>query len=99
MLVGEQRGYHGDSHPGRPWQLKTPRQPGQQRDHYDVHGAGNGKRPGDAETFWHGKKSRRLVVLDVLAGVEHVEAADPERYSRAENQHARIERASDGNPR
>src|SRR5580692_2648079 len=41
----------------------------------------------------------RGVEVDILAGVENVEAADPKRYRRTENQDAPIERSSNRNPR
>ncbi len=56
------------------------------------------KRAGDAETLGHGKQAGRAVVFQVLAGVEHIEAADPQRHRGAQDQHARIERAGDGDP-
>ena len=39
-----------------------------------------------------------FVEFDVLAGVENVESADPERDGGAEDQHARVERATNGDP-
>ena len=44
-------------------------------------------------------QAQRAVVVDVLAGVEHVEAADPQRDRGAKDQHAQIESAGDGDPR
>jgi len=45
------------------------------------------------------KQAGLLVEIHVLAGVEHVKTADPERHGAAENQHAQIEMAGDGDPR
>src|SRR5271155_4492129 len=73
-------------------------QPDEERDHYQMHGAGDEEGAGYAEFFWDGVEAGGLVEFNVLAGVENVEAADPERYGGAEDQHARGERASDGDP-
>src|SRR5258708_19077350 len=56
------------------------------------------QRPGNPEFLRDGKKRRAPIVLNVLASVEHVKPADPQRYRRAKNQHARIEAARDGDP-
>src|ERR1700687_3683930 len=61
VLVGKQRGHHDDPHPGGPRQVETPRQPCEQSDHHDMHGAGNGERSSNAKALRDGKKSRRLV--------------------------------------
>ena len=39
------------------------------------------------------------IEIDILTGVEHVEAADPKCYGCREQQNAGIERAAHGNPR
>ena len=57
----------------------------------DVHHARNEQGIGDAEPLGNGKKARAPIEIHVLAGVEDVEAANPERDGGTENQHARIE--------
>ncbi len=99
MLVGQQGRDHGNSGPGRPCELKTERQPSQQSDHHDVHGARDHKRPSDAEFFRNGIQPGSLVEVHVLASVEHIEAADPERDRGAKDQHAPVERAANRDPR
>ena len=42
--------------------------------------------------------SRALIVLNILARVEHVESADPQRNRRAKNQYARIQPTRDCYP-
>src|SRR5216683_1077725 len=85
MFVSQQRRNNRDSRPRGPRQSETKREPREQRF-------------GDAEFLRHGKKPRAPVVLNILACIEHVEAADPQRDRRAENQHARIKPAGDGDP-
>ena len=53
---------------------------------------------GDAEVAGDGMKSGIVVELKILAGVENVEARDPERDSGGEKQDARVERAANGDP-
>src|ERR1700676_1543001 len=91
ILVGEKCSDPGGAHPGSPRQAEAPGEPRQQRDHEGVHGAGNLERSSDTETLWHRMQSGRFVVLNVLARVKHVEAADPKRYNSAEYQHACVE--------
>src|SRR5438445_408729 len=99
MFVSQQGCNNRDPRPRGPRQPETKRQPPEKRDHADVHPSRNQQRPGNAKFLRHGKKSRASVVLNILAGVEHVEATDPQRDRRAKNQHARVKPAGDGDPR
>src|ERR1700688_505712 len=53
----------------------------------------------DAETLRNGEEPGATVVVDILASVQNVKAPDPQGDRCAQNQRARIEAASDGNPR
>ena len=53
---------------------------------------------GDPEFLGHGEEPGALVVLNILARVEHVKSPDPQRNRRAQNEHAQIEAAGDGDP-
>src|SRR6202043_3387680 len=63
-----------------------------------MHNSGHEQRSSDAETLRDGEKSGAAVVVEVLARVQNVEAANPQSDRRAENQGARIEAAGDGDP-
>src|SRR4029077_13861239 len=71
----------------------------EQSDYADVHRARDQKRICDSESFWHGKQSGMLIKIHILASVENIESAHPERDGSAQNQHAQIEIAGDGDPR
>src|SRR5271156_2579258 len=63
-----------------------------------MHGARDEEGTGYAEFFWDGVEAGGSVEFDVLAGIEHVESAYPESDGGAEDQHARVERATNGDP-
>src|SRR6266849_7973624 len=98
MFVSQQRRDYRDSRPRRPRQSETECQPPEQTNHTDVHRARDQQRPGNPEFLRHREKSRALIVLNILARVEHVESADPQRNRRAKNEHARVEAARDRDP-
>ena len=98
MFVAQERGDHGNTRPRRPGQTKAECQPSKKHDHTDVHHPRDQQRLGNSEFLGHGEKPRALIVLDILARVEHVKPADPQRNRRAKDEHARIEAAGDGDP-
>src|ERR1700678_1734258 len=98
MLVSQQRRNQENSYPSRPRQLKTQREPGEQRNHYDVHAASNQQRARDSELLRNGIESCGLVELHILARIQNVEPADPKSDRRAENQHAPIKRTANRDP-
>src|ERR1700730_7394341 len=99
MFVGQQRGDYGDAGPRGPREGETRREGREQDDYADVHDAGDQESVGDAEALGNGKEAGAAIVIDVLAGVENIEAADPEGYGGAEKKHTGIEAAGDGDPR
>jgi len=78
--------------------MEAGRQPDQQRDHHDVHGAGDVQRGGYAETFWHGVESGSAIEIQVLAGVEDVEAGDPQRDGGAKGSACASRDGRNGDP-
>src|SRR6266478_831511 len=95
MFVSKQRGNNRDACPCGPRQAEAERQPTEKRDNANVHHACDQQRVGNTEALRNGIQAGALVVFQVLARVEHVEAANPQRDRSAENQHARIEPTSD----
>src|SRR5690242_12528825 len=63
-----------------------------------MHGARNEQRIGDAEAIWNRIQAGTTVVVDVLAGVKHIKAANPESDRGTKKQHAAIERAGYSDP-
>src|SRR6266852_3681755 len=98
MFVSQQRCDNGDSCPSRPWQSEAERQPAEKGDHSDMRSARDEQRLGNPEFFGHGEEPRASVVIDILACIEHVKPADPQRNRGAKNQHPRIEAARNGDP-
>src|SRR6266436_9540207 len=98
MFVSQQGCDNGDSCPSRPWQSKAERQPTKKRYHSDMHSARDAQRFGNSEFFGHGEESRLLIVVNILACIEYVKPADPQRNRGAKNQHPRIEAARNGDP-
>src|SRR5229473_4968723 len=98
MLVSQQSGDNRDARPCRPWQSKADRQPAEKRNHADVHPPCDQQRLGNTEFLGHGEKPRAPIVVNILARVEHVKRANPERNCRAKNEHARIEASRNGDP-
>src|SRR6267142_56106 len=98
VFVRQQRRYDRYPRPRGPRQAEAKRQPSEQRDYAHVHRPRDQQRIRDPETFRHGKKPGLLVVVHILAGVEHVKASDPQRNCGAENQHPQIEPARNRNP-
>src|SRR6266849_10629156 len=66
MFVAQQERDHGDSRPRGPRQAKPEGQPPEERDHTDVHAARDQQGVGNPEFLGHGKKSRALIVLNIL---------------------------------
>src|SRR4030088_3274117 len=99
MLVSEQRCDHSNPKPGWPWQREARGQPPQQPPPSHVHGSRVQQRARNPESLWDREQARATVVINVLACVQHVKAANPQRDRRAKNQYAQIESASDGDPR
>src|SRR6267378_1293042 len=99
MFVSKKRRNHGDSCPSRPGQTKAERQPSEKSDHPQMHPSRDRQRVRDSKLFRNGKKPGLLIVIHVLAGIEHVKASDPQRDRPAKNQHARVEPAGNGDPR
>jgi len=98
MLVGEEERDDDDSGPCGPREAEAPGEPSEEQDHHDVHDARDAESAGHSEAFGDGVEAGLLVEFDVLAGVEDVEASDPERDGGTEDEHARVERAADGDP-
>src|SRR3984957_3095409 len=88
MLVAEQERDYGNADPRRPRQMKRGGESDEQCNHRQMHHARDLEGAGDAEFFRDRVQAGDAVEIDVLAGVEDVEATDPERDRCAENQHA-----------
>src|SRR5579859_7568203 len=99
MFVAKQRGDDHDACPSGPRKRKAVSEPREQRNDADMHDARNEQGVGDAEPLGNGIEAGSAVVIDVLTGVQHVKAADPESDSCAKDQHARVETIGDGDPR
>src|SRR5882724_11669430 len=74
------------------------RQQSEQHDYADVHRSRNQQRIRDPKFLRHREKPGLLVVIHVLAGIEHVKPAYPKRHSSTKNQHAQVESARNRNP-
>ena len=70
----------------------------QQEQHDQVEGARDPESAGDAEVAGDGVESGVAVELEILAGVEDVEAGDPEGHGGSKNNDARVEGSANGNP-
>ncbi len=77
MLVGKERGHDRDAGPRGPRQGKASGEPGEKSHYTKVHDARDPQRVGNAKALGNGKEAGAAIVLDILAGVEDVEAADP----------------------
>src|ERR1700731_534270 len=85
MFVPQQRRDHGNARPRGPRQSQAEREPPEKRDHTYVHYPRDQQRLGDPEFLGRGKKPRALIVLNILASVEHVKPAHPQRNSGAKD--------------
>src|SRR6266850_1182244 len=99
MFVSKKRRNHGDSCPSRPVQTKAERQPPEKSYHPKMHQSRDRQRVRDSKLFRNGEEPGLLIVIHVLAGIEHVKASDPQRDRGAKNQHAQVEPAGNGDPR
>src|SRR6266581_786975 len=99
VFVTEEQANCDDAGPCGPRKSEACGKPREQRNDQDMHNACDPERSGDAETLRNRVETRAAVELHVLAGVQHVEATDPECHSGAENQHSRVEAAGDRDPR
>src|SRR5580658_9126921 len=77
VLVSQQRRDHGDACPRRPRKPKAVGQPRKKRDNADMHDARDQQRVGNPEALGDGIETGALVVVDVLARIKHIKAADP----------------------
>src|SRR5258708_38261689 len=98
MFVSQQRCDNGDSRPSRPWQSKAERQPTKKRDHSDMPSARDAQRFGNSEFLGRGEEPCASVVIDILACVEYIESADPQRNCSAKNNPQCIHPARNGAP-
>src|ERR1700734_3837084 len=80
------------------WRRKGREKRDQQEQHDEVEGAGDPERVGDADVARDGVEAGIAVELEILAGVEDIEACDPEGDGGGEEQDARIEGAANGDP-
>src|SRR6266568_371997 len=85
MFVRQQRRDYRDPHPRRPWQPETERQPTEQSNYSKMHHTRDQQSVGDPEFLGHGEEPGALIVLNILARVEHVKSPDPQRNRRAQN--------------
>ncbi len=95
----EERGDGGDAGEGDGSEMEQDYEPDQQREHDEVHGAGDEERGGGAEGGGDAEEAGGAIVRFILAGVEDVEASDPEEDGGGEDEDAGIEGATDGDPR
>src|SRR2546427_5014882 len=98
VFVTEKQANRGDAGPCGPRESEACGKPGEQRNDQDVHDARDPEGSGDAETLRNRVETCAAVELHILAGIEHIETADPECYGGAEKQHARVEAARDRGP-
>ena len=98
MLVGEEAEHR---EPARPVEEAEPREPaekGQRNRGEEVVHARRHEGRGDAEARGHGVEPLRAIHVDILAGVEHVEARDPHREREPQDERRRVEGAAHGDP-
>src|SRR5258708_3289345 len=98
MFVSQQRCDNGDSRPSWPWQSQAGSQPAEKGDHSYMHSARDEQRFGNPEFFGQREEPCAPVVINILAGIEHVKPADPQRNRGAKNQHPPIEPARNADP-
>jgi len=70
----------------------------EQKEHDQVKGAGDPEGAGNADVAGDGMKAGVAVEIEILAGVENVEACDPEGDGGGEKKDARVEGAANGDP-
>jgi len=70
----------------------------QQEQHDEVEEAGDPKSPGDAEVARDGMEAGIAVEVEILTGVEDVEAGNPESDGGSEKQDTGVEKATNGDP-
>ncbi len=70
----------------------------QQQQHDQVEGAGDPEGAADADVAWDGVESGVAVEVEILAGVDNVEAGDPEGDGGGKKKDARVEGAANGDP-
>src|SRR5712664_541384 len=98
VFVRQQSRYDTYPRPRGPRQAEAKRQQSEQHDYADVHRSRNQQRIRDPKFLRHREKPGLLVVIHVLAGIEHVKPAYPKRHSSTKNQHAQVESARNRNP-
>ena len=70
----------------------------EQKEHDQVKGARDPEGAGDADVAGDGMEAGVAVEIEILAGVEDVEACDPEGDGGGEKKDAKVERAANGDP-
>jgi hypothetical protein len=97
VLIGQQQGDGGDAEPAEDHEVK---EQANQTSRPSMARCMSARAQKAAGCRWPGAgcEAGGAVVLEVLAGVEDVEAADPEGDGGGEHDDARVERAADGDP-
>ena len=99
MFVTQQSRHYPNPRPRWPRQSEAARQPAQQHHDAKVHQARDDQRVRNSKPLRHRKQPGLFIEVHVLASVQHVEAAHPQRNRSAKNQHSPVQAARNRNPR
>ena len=86
MFPGEKRSYGKDSNPAEERKIEENSEPDQEREHEEVHDACGEKGSIQTDGLGNAVQLRFAVVLKILAGIEDIETADPERDGCSEDE-------------
>jgi len=98
VLVEQEKRYGNYSGDGEFAEREGWEQCDQKEQHDGVEGTGDPESAGDADEAGDGVEAGVAVELEILAGVEDVEAGDPEGDGGGKKKDARVERAANGDP-
>lgn len=98
MFVNQEE-HHGDDAGSREFaESESWKQGDEKHQHNEMEGARDPKSGADTDVARDGVQSGVAIELEILAGVENIEAGNPERNGRGEQQNTRIEGSADSNP-
>ena len=98
MFVGEKQSDDYELQPLQAFPIRRRKQADQQHNHDQMKTSRDPKRLLNAEIARDGVQSGLAVEVEILTGVENIEAGAPESDRGGKQQDARIERAADGDP-
>src|SRR5579863_4152269 len=98
VLVAEQQSDGADTDPTGGAEVEEQAEPEEQAEHGEMHEPGDPEGSANADGLGKAIEAGGAVVVNILAGIENVEACDPEGDGAGEDEDASIEGATDGDP-